>query len=59
METAPDHWEKYWLGKKVQQLNTIFVLMIRLIIFQCFRCNNVLYVRGVDEDNEDGEMRDE
>ena len=58
METAPDHWEKYLLGKKVQQLNTIFVL-ISLIIFQCFRCNNVLYVRGVDEDNEDGEMRDE
>ena len=24
-----------------------------------FRCNNVLYVRGVEDDNEDGEMRDD
>merc|ERR1712170_57990 len=23
------------------------------------RCNNVLYVRGVEDDNEDGEMRDD
>merc|ERR1739840_19175 len=23
------------------------------------RCNNVLYVRGTDEENEDGEMRDD
>jgi hypothetical protein len=22
------------------------------------RCNNVLYIRGVDEDDEEGEMRD-
>ena len=27
-------------------------------IYFLFRCNNVLYVRGVEEDNEDGEMRE-
>ena len=29
-----------------------------LLACHSFRCNNVLYVRGVDEEEEDGEMRE-
>ena len=24
----------------------------------CYRCNNVLYIRGVEEEDEEGEMKD-
>ena len=27
-------------------------------ILYIFRCNNVLYVRGVEEEDEEGEMKD-
>lgn len=26
--------------------------------FSIYRCNNVLYIRGVEEEEEDGEMRE-
>ena len=44
-----DHLANYGWDQQLWSLN--FCLF--------FRCNNVLYVRGTDEDNEDGEMRDE
>ena len=32
--------------------------LIRYIQIFIFRCNNVLYVRGVEEEDEEGEMKD-
>ena len=31
---------------------------VLLYILYIFRCNNVLYVRGVEEEDEEGEMKD-
>ena len=33
-------------------------MFIKVLLLFCYRCNNVLYVRGVEEEEEDGEMRE-
>lgn len=34
------------------------VLFVLTGVFHPYRCNNVLYIRGVEEEEEDGEMRE-
>lgn len=33
-------------------------LQLRECFVSLYRCNNVLYIRGVEEEEEDGEMRE-
>ena len=33
-------------------------LQLRELFVSVYRCNNVLYIRGVEEEEEDGEMRE-
>ena len=39
------------------RISLVQYLLDNSLLFD-FRCNNVLYVRGVDEEEEDGEMRE-
>lgn len=41
------------------QLKEMHILYYTNVLgFFSFRCNNVLYIRGVEEEEEDGEMRE-
>ena len=50
-------YQKFFSRSLIKLRMRSAILTFDFLLF--FRCNNVLYVRGTDEDNEDGEMRDE
>ena len=45
-------------GIKIVRTSMVEVASLWILLFPLYRCNNILYVRGVEEEEEDGEMKE-
>lgn len=44
--------------KSMFDVGKMLMFVAKVILGSVYRCNNVLYIRGVEEEEEDGEMRE-